>query len=136
MNGFEAQMTSCKRDIVNSIRKNFTVGDPEATPTVKSYSEEFQLAKHKRLSFGSQYIKRNFIAVTSASVERAFSAARWILTCLRKKLSPILLETILFLKLICHMWDMSLVLSAIKLKYSERYEKDCAPGEDAFYDND
>lgn len=86
-----------------------------------SYFEKIE-AKRGRLSMSStQYIDCRFIPSTSASADRALGAARWVLTCPRKRISPILFEIFLFLKLYRSLWDIDLVSSAMKLSTEERY---------------
>lgn len=92
-----------------------------------SYFERIQ-AKRRRLSESkTSFIDVKFIPATSCSVERLFSMARWILTVLRKRMSPILFEALIFLKCNHRLWDIKSVAAAMKLKPQERYVE---------YDND
>ena len=78
--------------------------------------------KRRRLSIAkTQFIKCDCILATSCSVDRLFSAARRVLTTLRKRMSPILFEAIFFLKLNRKLWNLKSVASAIKSKPQNRY---------------
>lgn len=133
----EAGLTREERISATKLLTDSIISNDTSTETNEdsnlSYFEKLQ-AKRRRLSTSAtKFIDCSFIAATSSSVERSFSAARWILTSLRKTMSPILFESILFLRMNRDLWDLKLVAAAMKLAPSERYvEFD----EDYFYSLD
>lgn len=121
MSGHENQLNSVERNIISDLCLGPIENNSTDSSSNMSYYERIE-AKRRRLSSSStKYINCKFIPATSCSVERLFSAARWILTCLRKRMSPILFESLLFLKLNRRLWDLKLVSSAIKIQPKERY---------------
>ena len=139
ISGDEVQLNSSEQSAVSSILISSSDGQHDAShensPSL-SYYERLQAKRRRLTSDSSGYVNFKFITATSASVERTFSAARWILTCLRKSMSPILFESILFLKLNRHLWDLKLVSSAMKMKASDRYKCDLELDSDEFYNTE
>lgn len=77
--------------------------------------------KHRRLDDVSKYLDCSFISANSCTAERIFSMARWMLTCLRHRMSPILFEAILFLKFSRRLWNIKTVAEGIKLGPINKY---------------
>ena len=85
-----------------------------------SYYEQIQ-AKRRRTSQTSKYIDCRFLVATTCRVERLFSEAKHILTDVRKHMSPMLFEALLFLRCNLEYWNAALVAEAIqKSKVSEK----------------
>ena len=79
------------------------------------YFDQYHIRKKRRLSDEEQeYIDCSFLVATSNTVETLFSTAKHILTDLRKAMSPIMFEAILFLKINRGYWDLPMVASAMK----------------------
>ena len=78
-----------------------------------SYFEQLD-QKRRKLNQSSKYIDCSFLVSTSCSAERLFSMAKWVLTNLRHRMSPILFEAILFLKFNRRLWDIKTVSEAMK----------------------
>ena len=70
-----------------------------------------QRIKRRRLggSVRDEYFNLEMLVGTSVSCERIFSIAQHIMTAVRKSTSPIVFETILFLKMNKDNWDESVV---------------------------
>lgn len=88
-----------------------------------SYFQEIE-AKRRRLEMRTEYILPNFLPATSCTVERLFSSAKWVLSDVRKRMSPILAEAILFLKFNRRLWNMKTVALAMKMDQNSRYGYD------------
>eukprot|EP00171_Calliarthron_tuberculosum_P022099 IDg22099t1 len=94
-----------------------------------SYFDQIE-AKRRRLNKRAEFLVPNFLPATSCSAERVFSSAKWVLTDVRKRMSPILFEALLFLKVNRRLWDIKTVATAMKLDENSRYELD----DDLFYE--
>ena len=79
-----------------------------------SYYE--QILKKQRLSKkeSEQYMDCAFCVATSNTVKRVFSACKHILTDERKCMSPIMFESLIFLKVNKNFWDCRMVAKAMK----------------------
>jgi hypothetical protein len=75
------------------------------------------------------YVNCNFIFGSTAAVERLWSVAKGILTCQRSSMTPMMFETLLFLRTNSRLWDRTLILTAIKRTRSARVAQRL--GEDA-----
>jgi hypothetical protein len=75
----------------------------------------------------SPYVNCNFIFGSTAEVERLWSISSYILTKQRRRMTPQLFESILFLRYNERFWDLDLVVQAMKEdrmeQYSQRVEK-------------
>lgn len=131
IDGRENDLDDEESDSVQALKLDVIESNDSGTHTSKmSYFQRIQ-SKRRRLSEAkTSYMDVNFIPATSCTVERLFSLARWVLTVLRKRMSPILFEAILFLKINRRLWDIKSVAAAMKLQPEQRYvEYDC----DSFY---
>jgi hypothetical protein len=73
------------------------------------------IKKHRKTgNTQSSYIDCRFLVATTNTVERLFSTSRSIMTYQRSKMSPIMFEAILFLKVNRAFWDLKTVVLAIK----------------------
>jgi hypothetical protein len=76
---------------------------------------ERAIKKHRIIgNTRSSYIDCRFLVATTNTVERLFSTSRSIMTYQRSKMSPIMFEAILFLKINRSFWDLKTVISAVK----------------------
>ena len=92
IHGNESQLTRSERTAVSSMAILDANQRSTRNRTEKffSYYERLQAKRRKLTENPSQYVDCKFISTTYASVERCVSAAFWILTCFRKRISPIL----------------------------------------------
>ena len=67
----------------------------------------------------SPYIDCNFIFGSAAQVEQMWSQAKYILSQQRSRMTPLLFETILYLKINDRFWDMNTVKEAINMAAAE-----------------
>ena len=78
-----------------------------------SYAQKLELRMKRRKTTNDNllqhYVNLNVLAGTSVSCERLFSAAKFILTDLRKSMSPAVFEAILLLKVNRSEWDVNSV---------------------------
>lgn len=83
---------------------------------IKAKQRRWQLT-----SAAASYIDWALNPASSCKVERLFSAATFVNSCLQKHMSPILFESLLFLKLKRIHWDLKMVAAGMKIHLSERY---------------
>lgn len=92
--------------------------DEHSTPSSavdKEYFEECKSRKRRRLSEEEeQYIDCSFCVATSNTVERLFSACKYVLTDQRKSMSPIMFEALMFLQVNRDFWDLPMLAKAMK----------------------
>ena len=74
-------------------------------------------------TYTGNYKNVDFVLGSAAEVERLWSVARYVITDLRSRLSPVMFEALLFLKVNKDYWDKYLVAEAIKLVTSAKYEE-------------
>ena len=117
----ETQLNKKESKEVSNMLQKGDIDVKKGTSTKISYYEQLEQKRRKLNTSVSQYKDCRFVPATSSSVERLFSVSRWILTGLRSRMSPILFESLLFLKLNRCLWDLKLVSAALKLKQDERY---------------
>ena len=100
----------------------------ETNSTGKEYLKEYyqNLFKRRRLSaeVSNQYIDCSFCVATTNTVERLFSACKHVLTDGRKRMSPIMFEALVFLKVNKKFWDLPMVAKAMKNKELRENERD------------
>lgn len=92
-------MTAQETSAVESLKLN--VSDGEANPTAGGQMSNYDRIRAKKRRMGetkTSYLDVKFIPETYCAVERVFSMAGWVLTVLRKSMSPILFHCILFIK--------------------------------------
>jgi hypothetical protein len=76
------------------------------------------------------YVNCNFIVGSTAAVERLWSVAKTILTCQQSSMTPMMFETILFLRTNRRFWDRTLILKAIQKAKSDRVTRCLAEEEE------
>lgn len=69
------------------------------------------------------YVNAHFIYGSAAKVEWLWSLAKYILTNQRSSMTPLMFETLLFLKVNNRFWDRSTVIKAIGLAKTDRVNK-------------
>lgn len=69
------------------------------------------------------YVNCNFIFGSAAQVEWLWSLAKYILTDQRQRMTPLLFESLLFLKVNRRFWDGALVIQAIAMAKSKRVQE-------------
>lgn len=82
--------------------------------------------KRKRRSLPDTYNNTNFILGSVAEAERLFSIAATVLSKVRHRMSPIMLEAICFLKINSRYWGLSTVAKAMALNRSDKVEQKLA----------
>lgn len=114
LRGDDSQLSAEEKSSIKSLR-NPTVQEPSDNcgEIDESYFTMME-TKRRRLEKKSDYLDCSFLTATSNTVERLFSACRHVLTDCRKKMSPILFEAIMFLRVNRRLWDMKDVAKAIK----------------------
>lgn len=83
-------------------------------------SERIAARKRKRENGENKYMNTNFILGSVAEVERMWSTAKNILSDKRMRMSPVLLEAILFLKLNAGYWSQDDVCEAMAASVSDQ----------------
>ena len=79
-----------------------------------NYFERALKKRHPNEKTVSNYIDCRFLVATSNTVERLFSAARWIMMDLWRQMSPIMFEAMLYLKTNHEFWDIQMLAEAMK----------------------
>jgi hypothetical protein len=67
-----------------------------------------------------EYMDADFILASAAIVERLWSLANHILMDTRKQMTPIVFESLIFLKVNDRFWDQDLVSRAVAVARTER----------------
>lgn len=91
-------------------------GSPDLETRLQRISENIAQAANEP---DSPYIDCNFIFGSAAQVEQMWSQAKYILSQQRSRMSPILFETILYLKINDRFWDKKTVHEAISMAAAE-----------------
>ena len=104
------------------------------------YAQKFKLGmKRKRSGNGNDnaqnYMNLGVLVGTSVSCERLFSAAKFIMTDLRKSMSPSLFEAILLLKVNRCEWDIYSVGKALGRTTGNTSVASAAPGGRILHDD-
>ena len=109
--GLENTMTESEKIATSALlKKKMTVESKQVSCT----SVEQSLKKRQKvLESESEYIDSRFVLGSSAECERLFSMARYVFCENCRSISPLVLESILFLKLNERFWDIELVSHAI-----------------------
>ena len=127
-------LTDAEKLAVHPLLKT-SVGEEEpaaaaaaALPGSPGLLESITQREHARasgLDEMSPYVNCDFICGSAAEVERLWSTARYILTSQRRSMSPLVFETLLFLKTNQRFWDHDdIILEAIgKAKFEARSAK-------------
>ena len=104
--GREDSLTAAEKAAISCFRlvNPQETQQPQAA-TALSLEERINRAKRMRLVGTTQYIGLNWIPATSDLVERFFSQAKLVLSDLRKGMSPITFESIMFLKMHLQLWS-------------------------------
>ena len=116
LNNSENSLSTAEKSAIKSLLIKSSSGnssDQEQDGNNMSYYEQIQ-QKRRKIDQKSKYIDCSFLTATSCSAERLFSMARWFLTSLRHRMSPIMFEAILFLKCNRRHWDLKIVSEALK----------------------
>ena len=94
------------------------------------YEERLRRRKRQREN-PSGYRNCDFILGSAAEVERLWSIATNVLTDERKKMSPLMLEAVLFLRVNCRLWDVQTVKQALHMSQNERIDRKIEEDENA-----
>ena len=94
------------------------------------YEERLRRRKRQREN-PSGYRNCDFILGSAAEVERLWSIATNVLTDERKKMSPLMLEAVLFLRVNCRLWDVQTVKQALHMSRNERIDRKIEEDENA-----
>ena len=94
------------------------------------YEERLRRRKRQREN-PSGYRNCDFILGSAAEIERLWSIATNVLTDERKKMSPLMLEAVLFLRVNCRLWDVQTVKQALHMSRNERIDRKIEEDENA-----
>ena len=134
----------CK--IQNGTTELMTVGEKEACKSLlvnddgnsSGSDQEEEIDYEERLRQRKQqrenplgYMNCDFILGSAAEVERLWSIATNVLTDERKKMSPLMLEAVLFLRVNSRLWDVQTVKQALHMSWNEQIDKKIEEDENA-----
>ena len=102
--------------IDSEIDQEATPASPDLDTRLKRICEKTAQAPNH---LDSPYIDCNFIFGSAAQVEQMWSQAKYILSQQRSRMTPLLFETILYLKINDRFWDMDTVKEAIYMAAAE-----------------
>jgi len=92
-------------------------------PTFQTMAEKVAAKKKRKLEATTKYMNCSFILGSVAEVERLWSIAKNILRDNRKSMTPIVFESLLFLKVNSKYWNQALVSEAMRACRSTKVEK-------------
>jgi len=98
----------------------------EASPTNSTFAtiaEKVAAKKRRKIEQTEKYMNCSFILGSVAEVERLWSISKHILRDNRKSMTPLVFESLSFLKINSSFWDQGLVSEAMKATRSRRVEK-------------
>ncbi len=116
--GQESKLTRVERDAAKILRKSAVQNKtviPHRPIGNKQSSMSERLAKRRRILRAERtYMNCDFVLGSTAHVERLFSVAKYVLPENRRRISPELFETIVFLKENADLWDATLFVRALQ----------------------
>lgn len=125
-------MTQVKKDACVMLKID---GSDEGDEDIAVSSEEDDILKDiskdnvKKKEHQGDYMNADFILGSVAEVERLWSLAKCALPCHRKSCTPMLTESLLFLKVNKNYWGQSLVCEAMKKRISDKVAAQMAADE-------
>ena len=132
----QCNLTQREKQSVLHLLKEEVNDEDENTEASDEEIDEIEQAKKRRktLQVGnnieSRYINLDFILGSVAEVERLWSMAYYILVKNRQKMSPVVFEAIVFLKINKDMWEECDVIEAISRQRSARVDQQIAEDEE------
>eukprot|EP00171_Calliarthron_tuberculosum_P005080 IDg5080t1 len=117
-NGDEGSMSDLEKNACRGLRVAASATNGESLSSAATIAEK--LAHGKRRAVEARYRDCGFVLGSAAIVERLWSVGKNIYSENRKSISPVLFESILFLKTNESFWDMELVSEAMHMSESER----------------
>lgn len=110
----ENMLSPLQREAVKCLLKEDPDEEVLEIPDLEDYVQR-AMKKHRKIGNSrTNYIDCRFLVATTNTVERLFSTSRSIMTYQRSKMSPIMFEAVLFLKINRSFWDLKTVVTAIK----------------------
>ena len=121
-------MTDCEKVAVAFLKKiSEETNERNEQLSNMSVLEKIKIGKRKQreaMSIEEEYMDADFILASTAIVERLWSLAGHILTDTRKQMTPIVFESLIFLKLNERFWDQELLVSkAVSMARTERSQE-------------
>ena len=120
-------MTDCEKVAVAFLKKiSEETNERNEQLSNMSVLEKIKIGKRKQreaMSIEEEYMDADFILASTAIVERLWSLAGHILTDTRKQMTPIVFESLIFLKLNERFWDQELVSKAVSMARTERSQE-------------
>lgn len=112
--------SSAPADII--VRLRVPVSSTNQLPVVPSSGSTIAegLAHGKRRAVEARYRNCSFVLGSAVIVERLWTVGKYIYSDNRKSISPVLFESILFLRTNDPFWDLDLVSEAMRMPESER----------------
>ncbi|ETN06716.1 hypothetical protein PPTG_12757 [Phytophthora nicotianae INRA-310] len=113
LGGHESDLSRAEKEALRPFRQMTSRSrSPEEDPTKLGFADRI-LKRRKVQAETSAYVMLSAIPPTSNKVERLFSMARMIMRYERNRLSPLMLEMLLFLKINSSYWDVTTVDAVI-----------------------
>ena len=122
-------LTDCEKVAVAFLKKiSEETNERNEQLSNMSVLEKIKIGKRKQreaMSIEEEYMDADFILASTAIVERLWSLAGHILTDTRKQMTPIVFESLIFLKLNERFWDQELLLvsKAVSMARTERSQE-------------
>jgi hypothetical protein len=110
----EAACEQLLNDNIDNRHDEIQDEEPPASPDIAAKLDRIR-ERPKTSAQESPYIDCDFIFGSAAQVEQLWSIARYILTTQRSSLTPLLFETLLFLKVNNRFWSQETVVEAIAM---------------------
>eukprot|EP00171_Calliarthron_tuberculosum_P001491 IDg1491t1 len=120
------QMTDSEREACKTLLQPSAASATHEDCTTSPEGQELSIAsmvrerKRRRLLQREKYVNCNFILGSVAEVERLWSIAKNVRSSSRKSLTPLLFESILFLKVNKEYWNLEVVIQAMNVERSAR----------------
>ncbi|ETN19092.1 hypothetical protein PPTG_04500 [Phytophthora nicotianae INRA-310] len=113
LGGHESDLSRAEKEALRPFRQMTSRSrSPEEDPTKLGFADRI-LKRRKVQAETSAYVMLSAVPPTSNKVERLFSMARMIMRYERNRLSPLMLEMLLFLKINSSYWDVTTVDTVI-----------------------
>lgn len=116
----DEEKKACDNLIVDTCTESQNIGH-DVDERHLSMLQIFERRKRRKIISTKVYIDLRFVLGSTAEIERLFSAAGRILTDTRISMTPMLLETLLYLKVNRKYWNFRTVIQAMSKSRKERF---------------
>lgn len=128
-----AELTYAERTACTSLKIHSEEVLPASGRPALAVAERIAVGRKRKCSaFGPNYINAGFVLGSIAQVERFWSLCKYVLRPGHDALSPIMSETILYLKINSSYWSPATVSETIALRRSRRVEAEGLEDDDHF----